>query len=121
MKNWFVENLNFIIITIILPLIGWFGSKKYFQDRELKSKDIENDSGISEVLHKNLNLYQRMLDDIEERYEDKLAKRDIDIENLENKVESLDTEIILLEEEISDLETKISKLKAKIKKLDNNV
>lgn len=118
--TWIKENAQFIIVIIIIPAITWLGYNRFIQQREIKSKDIDNDFGISEVLHKNLNLYQRMLDDIEERYESKLNKRDSDIKNLENKVNSLDNEIILLEDEIFELEAKIERLKCKIKKLENN-
>ena len=117
--EWIEKNAVFLIGTVIIPLVAWFGSKRYFQAKDLKSKDIENDSGISEVLNKNLDLYQRMLDDIEERYENTLSKRDEEIKVLEGKAVDLDTEIKLLKEEIEDLEIKIAKLKVKINKLED--
>ena len=86
-SNLVSENIISIIVTSLIGAISWFGSKRYFQDKELKAKDLENDNSQSNVVAQNLKLYQAMLDDIEKRYEDQLAKRDIKILLLEALLE----------------------------------
>lgn len=87
------DNITSIIITSIIGGISWFGSKRYFQDKELKAKDLENDNSQSNVVAQNLKLYQAMLDDIERRYEDQLSKRDIRIKVLESLLERRDDDL----------------------------
>lgn len=77
-----LENIEFISITLILPAITWFFSKRHFQSRELKNQDVE-------LIRQNLNLYQTLLNDIQQRYETQLAKLYNDIKLLEEEIERL--------------------------------
>lgn len=97
MIEWILGNLQLIIALIVSPLITWFFVNRHYQQRELKTKDLENDSSQSGVVAQNLDLYQRMLDDVESRYEIKLQKRDLEISFLEREIEELKARLKKLE------------------------
>lgn len=104
---------------ISLPLtgaLGWFFTKRHFETRELKQADISIDSSSSDVVSKNLDLYQRMLDDVEERYQMKLSLRDIEIDNLEKENATLKIEVSNLSGKIDELVKQITRMDEQIKK-----
>lgn len=93
------DNIQFIYV-IISSLLAWFFTKRHFQNRELKSKDIHIDSQSSDLIQKNLSLYQNMIDDIERRYEEKIARLDAEILKLEDEISRLKEEIIKLKKDV---------------------
>lgn len=98
MLEFLKEHLQWITPTVLIPLITWLARDKYIADQKLKTTKLEQDDSSSDIISKNLGLYQRMLDDVESRYEDKLSKRDLYIQNLENEIEELRKRIKKLEE-----------------------
>lgn len=80
-----------------LGFLTYFAYTKHMNKKELISKDIEIESDKSQVIVKNLEIYQNMIDDLEKRYEDKLKQRDAEIEFLETKIKSLELRIRDLE------------------------
>lgn len=124
--DWLLNNI-FQIITIITIPITWLVSKRHFQKRDLKKEDITIESNQSEIVSKNLDLYQRMLDDIEKRYENRIFKSDAerlklekDIKNLKLLVQELETKANELEITVHSLNHQIINLKGKLEKYKNN-
>lgn len=111
-KN-FIINLS-PIVAILSPIIAWFITKRHYQTRDLKKQDVGISSDHSSLMSKNLELYQKMLDDIEFRYEEKIKKRDLEIQLLEKELDILKRqrleERIEFEKEIDDLRDKIKNL-----------
>lgn len=97
--TWLIENLDWLIPTVGVPPIIWFATKRHYQARALKKEDINNESNQSDVVSKNLELYQRMLDDVEKRYETRIAKQN---------------HIIALQDQ------EIKELRARVRALENN-
>ena len=104
------SNWEFISLPITGAL-GWFFTKRHFESRDLKEADISINSNSSDVVSKNLELYQRMLDDIEERYQAKVNSRDVEIKNLEKE----NTQLKIT---VSDLSGKVDNLIKEITRLD---
>lgn len=98
---------TFEIVTLASPVITsivvWFFTKRHFQAKDLKQKDVHIEGDQADVFSKNLKIYQDMLDDVEKRYEDKLLKRDEEIQLLEEKILTLETLIQNLKTEIETL------------------
>lgn len=88
MKEFILENIEYILTLVILPTVTWFFSKRHFQARELNNKDIE-------IIRQNLKLYQELINDIESRYEAKLSKLYDEIQNLEIEITRLKELIII--------------------------
>ena len=82
-------------------IITWYLTKRHFQKAELKKVNTEVEGLSSDVIVKNLGIYQNLLDDIEKRYELKLAKRDLEIKMLESRCEEFRKRIDALEKEIN--------------------
>lgn len=78
-----------IISLVLMPALAWFFTKRHFQHRELKKLDQENQLTSSDIIHRNLEIYQKMLDDVESRYEEKLKKRDDEYKTLEKELEEV--------------------------------
>lgn len=126
MLQWLVDNL-FQVITVITIPITWFVSKRHSQKRDLKSQDVAIESNQSKIVSQNLDLYQKMLDDIERRYEDRIFKSDAeklkleeDIKNLKLLVQKLETKANELEMTVHSLNHQIINLKGKLDKYKNN-
>jgi gas vesicle protein len=88
--EWILTNLQWILPTIILPIVTWFGSKRHFQSRDLKDKD-------ADIMAKNVSLYQKLLDDLDERYDNRVKKLEEDHKE----------EIKILKKEIADLKERV--------------
>ena len=106
------------IVMILGPVATWFFTKRPFQKKHLKEKDINIDAASSEVVSKNLILYQQMLDDIDERYQKQLESRDLHIALLERENIDLKMQISVLQNKVQDLETKVKKINRYIEKED---
>lgn len=98
-----VTILQYSPIGIISGIITWFASKRYFQKIELKKAETEAEGTVSDVLSRNIGIYQNMLDDLEKRYEERITKLDGEIKEIEGKYETiianLKQRIAVLEEE----------------------
>ena len=68
--------------------------------KELKSKDLTNESSQSDIVASNLDLYQRMLDDVS----DKLQKSLETIKGLESEIDELKAKIRYCKESCSSNE-----------------
>lgn len=100
MLEFLSQNIEVVISLIIAPIITFFFSKKHFQTRELKSKDIENNSAVVKTMAEGIGLLNKMLDDLEKRYETQLGKKDEYILKLEEMVNSLKESVLRLEDEV---------------------
>lgn len=84
-------------LTPIGLVLTWLFTKRHFQKKNLKLKDGEIEDQGANVVSKNLKIYQNMLDDIEKRYEAKLAQRDLEIKLLNEKIDKLIKKVAKLE------------------------
>lgn len=108
---------NWELLSIpITGALGWFFTKRHFESRELKEADISINSNSSDVVSKNLELYQRMLDDIEDRYQAKVSSRDIEIKKLEQENAELKISVSDLSGRVDNLIKEITRLDKLIKK-----
>lgn len=105
--EWILTNYPTVIALIIAPVITWFFVKRHFQERELKLKDTLIDSSQSDVVSKNLEIYQRMLDDVENRYQVRIEGLDEIIEKQRSEIEKMESEILDLKDRIRHLESLI--------------
>ena len=96
--SFILDALKAIVISSPVSLITWFFTKRYFQDAQLKEANARAEGTQADVIVKNLEIYQNMLDDVERRYEAKLLQRDTEIEYLENKIRDLELRIRKLED-----------------------
>lgn len=85
MKEFLIDNIIWFISTPLTGIVVWFSSKRYFQSRELKSKDLQNDSSHVNVINQNLDVYQRMFKDLDEQ----LIKANNKINELEIELDSI--------------------------------
>lgn len=88
------------IVSVLSPLglfFTWLLTKRHFQKAEVKQAEASAEEKQADVIVKNLEIYQNMLDDIEKRYEVKLLQRDNEIVFLEGKVKELELRIRKLE------------------------
>lgn len=74
--------------------ISYFLYERHLKKKELTSKDLENETSQSDIVARNLDLYQRMLDDISE----KLMKAHSKIEELELEIEKLKSQYLKFKE-----------------------
>lgn len=102
------------LLIPISTLVTWFFTKRSFEKKDLKLKDVNIDSSSSEVVSKNLEIYQRMLDDVDERYQTQLKNRDLEIKLLEQENANLKIKV-------SDLTNKVEGLIENVKELDKKL
>lgn len=90
-------------------------------EKDLKDRDNNIESNQSEIVSKNLELYQRMLDDIEKRYEERILKSDKEIEDLEQIIIELKFTITELEDLNNEIKLKALKFNNEIINLKNRI
>jgi len=93
--KWILENLSWLIPAAGIP-ITWLFSKRKYQQRELKSQDVD-------IMSKNITVYQTLLDDLEQRYEDRLKKLE---EYYQNEIDNLEKKMLKLKSELETLKKK---------------
>lgn len=94
-----LAQISMYLLPPITMLLTWVLTKRHFQKKDLQLKDGDIEAQTSDIISKNIKIYQDMLDDIEARYEAKLAKRDLEIKHLEAKVDKLIKEVRLLKKQ----------------------
>lgn len=77
-----VDLIQWFFSLVVLPSVAWFVSKRHHVSRQLKAMDTDQ-------LKANIEIYQNMIDDVEERYKKMLAERDTRIDELEKEVQAL--------------------------------
>lgn len=113
MINWIIENYELISLPLGM-ILTWYTKDRFFTKRDLKDRDVNTESNQSEIVSKNLELYQRMLDDIEKRYEERLFKSDKEKEELELEIKELKKLVQKLQDEANIVEITIHKLNQQI-------
>lgn len=111
MMKFLTENWEKIAI-ILGPVVTWIFTKRPFQKKDLEEKEVNISISASDVISRNLQLYQKMLDDIEERYQKQLKDRDLEISRLEK-------ENVKLQEKVDDLSYQVKRLMNHVKELDD--
>tara|TARA_R110000796_G_scaffold236214_1_gene355461 strand:+ start:32444 stop:32827 length:384 start_codon:yes stop_codon:yes gene_type:complete len=120
MVQWLIDNYQIISLPVI-AIITWFSKGKIMNEKDLKDRDNNIESNQSEIVSKNLELYQRMLDDIEKRYEERILKSDKEIEDLEQIITELKFTIKELEDLNNELKLKALKFNNEIINLKNRI
>ena len=120
MIEWLINNYQIIITLITIP-ITWYTKERYFTKRDLKDRDVNIESNQSEIVSKNLELYQRMLDDIEKRYEEKIFKSDREKEQLEQIIKELNIIIDELKQALLESKDLNHELELKSRKFVNEI
>ena len=75
-----------------IPLLSWIFYDRHMKRKDLRTKDLTNDSTQSEIVAANLDLYQRMLDDLGIKLETaakKIDEMEVVIQNLKIEKEIL--------------------------------
>tara|TARA_R110000850_G_scaffold84920_3_gene182279 strand:- start:202 stop:585 length:384 start_codon:yes stop_codon:yes gene_type:complete len=120
MIQWLIDNYQIISLPVI-AIITWFFKGKIMNEKDLKDRDNNIESNQSEIVSKNLELYQRMLDDIEKRYEERILKSDKEIEDLEQIIIELKFTIKELEDLNNEIKLKALKFNNEIINLKNRI
>lgn len=110
----FISNHWEGLLIPVSAIITWFLKDRLFQKKDLKQKDLELDSSSSEIVSKNLEIYQRMLDDVDERYKIQLKNRDLEIQLLTKENAELKIQV-------GDLTNKVEELVKQVKRLDDKI
>lgn len=92
-----VEILKTLALSSPVGIITWFFTKRNMEKAQVKQAQASAEGTQADVIVKNLEIYQNMLDDVEKRYEVKLAQRDNEILYLETKIKELELRIRHLE------------------------
>lgn len=98
LKVWAFRNIEWVLTVIILPIVAWFVKGKRRNKIELDEKNASVSAISTDVLLKNFDLHLRMVEDIENRHQSELNKRDIIIEQQDKKIDKLEKKIQDLEE-----------------------
>lgn len=118
--NWIIENLFQIISLVITPILVWFLTKKHFQKRDLKDRDVSTESNQAEVISQNLGLYQIMIDDIRKRYNEEIQDAYNKIDALENIIKDLREVNKLLDERLHTLSNQLITIKGELQRHEKN-
>mgnify|MGYP003670637922 FL=1 len=120
MVQWLIDNYQILSLPVI-AIFTWFFKGKVMNEKDLKDRDNNIESNQSEIVSKNLELYQRMLDDIEKRYEERILKSDKEIEDLEQIIIELKFTITELEDLNNEIKLKALKFNNEIINLKNRI
>lgn len=103
-----------LVYSFLSNIVIWFATKRHFQKRKLKMQDISISSDQTDLVYKNIELYQKMIDDIETRYQENIKKRDQEIAELEEELRLMkierDKERTKFEQEIASLRYQLKTL-----------
>lgn len=94
MTKWILDNLLQILSLTVIPAVIWFVTKRHFQTIELKQASTNVEGSITDNVVKNLDVYQRMFQDLDE----KLIKAENKISELEAELDSINAAYKLLKE-----------------------
>ncbi len=108
------------VVPIATLFIGVY-KDKIFKKLNIKAKEKEVDLSSTDVIEKNLQLYQTMLDDYAKRKEAEDVIQQKRIEKLETKVETFGKENFQLKSEKSELKFEKSELKIMVDELKKQV
>ena len=100
--SYITDYIATIISLILAPIATWFFITKPYQKKDLESKDIDNDANKVSIISQNLDIYQRMLDDVEQRAEAKFEKLYKEIDDLEKENDKLRDRVKILEKKLDE-------------------
>jgi hypothetical protein len=110
MKDLLTSNLGIIVASISTPvfaIIIFVVTKKKYQGKQGEVLDKQNEAADIDMMESKLAIYKNLLDDVEARYEIKIAQRDSENLLLEAQIGLLQREIEILKEEIASLTAKL--------------
>jgi hypothetical protein len=113
--DWVLSNLFEILTTIGIP-ITWVVTKKHFQKRDLKDRDVSTESNQAEVISQNLGLYQLMIDDIKKRYNEEIQEAYGKIDSLEAIIKELREANKMLDAKLYSFSNQLINIKGELEK-----
>lgn len=90
-----LDLLSKIAMFSPVGFLSWIAYDRHMNKKKLRQQDLSNDTSQSQIVAANLDLYQRMLDDLG----DKLTKAHETIAQLEKQIEELKKAYKMLKEE----------------------
>ena len=81
------------IAIVVAPILTWLFKTRVYDKLELKQKEVSVRSDGANVVEKNLDLYQEMIDDIDKRHKEILDRKEREIEKILNKQRKPITEL----------------------------
>ena len=81
------------IAIVVAPILTWLFKTRVYDKLELKQKEVSVRSDGANVVEKNLDLYQEMIDDIDKRHKEQLDRKEREIEKILNKQRKPITEL----------------------------
>ena len=77
----------------IVPILTWLFKTRVYDKLELKQKEVSVRKDGANVVEQNLDLYQKIIDDMTERHEDDLDRKEREIAKILNKQKKPITEL----------------------------
>ena len=108
--NTISDNFTNIILPLITLIGGWIGNKELHKWRNRNAKNEATDGELNNI-SKNFEVYQKLIDDLENRFKSRILDLEEDLE----KVKTLNEE---LRKTVSNYEKYIKKLKLKLTKYE---
>lgn len=95
--NWIIGNWGILPVGAI---VTWFVKGRFFDKKELESKELQNNAFQAEVMVQNLDIYKRLFEDLEEQ----ILKAKDTIKQLEAEIELMDDRYKELKRKCDELE-----------------
>lgn len=109
MQDFINNNLGTMIVSGIMAGVAWYFTKRHFQKIELKQAKTNVEGSITDNVVKNLDVYQRMFQDLDEQ----LIKANSKIDELKAELDSAYLIKIELESQLSSIKIAYDALKKK--------
>ena len=81
------------IAIVVAPVLTWLFKTRVYDKLELKQKEVSVRSDGANVVEKNLDLYQEMIDDMDKRHKEQLDRKEREISKILNKQKKPITEL----------------------------
>lgn len=106
MTDFILKNWEAISISIAGPILTWFASRK-IQAAQLKQTNAEADVAELKGIESNFDLYQKLIDDLNTRFQTRVSELEDDLERMKVINEEMRRVISDQEEYILQLKQKI--------------
>ena len=81
------------IAIVAAPILTWLFKTRVYDKLELKQKEVSVRSDGANVVEKNLDLYQEMIDDMDKRHKEQIDRKEREIAKILNKQKKPITEL----------------------------
>jgi len=91
-----------VVTPIVAGIITWYFTSRHIDKKNLKLKDSEIENSGLDVILKKIKIYQDLLNDIEERCNSEMKKKNIEIQKLKDKLKEVYSDCLTWKNEIGD-------------------